>query len=107
VAKVSDQAIWLTISISVIVMLAMRIIGYLLPPQWVSKERVLRITALIPIVLLAALIAVQTMTSDSELVIDHRFVGLLAGAIALYFKRSFLTVMVIAGATGSLFYNLI
>jgi hypothetical protein len=58
VAKVSDQAIWLTISISVIV-------------------------------------------------IDHRFVGLSAGAIALYFKRSFLTVMVIAGATGSLFYNVI
>ena len=102
----SDQMIWLTIFVAVVVMLSMRIFGYLLPAQLVNKERVLRITALIPIVLLAALIAVQTMTSDSALVIDHRFAGLIAGAIALYFKRSFLTVMIVAGATGSLFYNL-
>jgi branched-subunit amino acid transport protein len=103
----SDQRIWLTISASVVVMLAMRIFGYTLPAHLVSKERVLRITALIPIVLLAALIAVQTMTSDGRLVIDHRFAGLVAGAIALYLKRSFLTVMVIAGVTGALFYNLL
>ena len=102
----SNQTIWLTIFVAVFVMLAMRIFGYLLPAHVVSKERVLRITALIPIVLLAALIAVQTMTSDGALVIDHRSAGLIAGAIALYFKRSFLTVMVVAGATGSLFYNL-
>lgn len=103
----SDQAIWLTIFVAVIVMLAMRIFGYLLPAHLVNKEGVLRITALIPIVLLAALIAVQTMTSDGALVIDHRFAGLIAGAVALYFKRSFLTVMILAGATGSLFYHLV
>jgi branched-subunit amino acid transport protein len=105
VEEVSDQAIWLTIAVAVIVMLAMRIFGYLLPAHLVSKERVLRITALIPIVLLAALIAVQTMTTERQIVIDHRLAGLLAGAIALYLKRSFLTVMVVAGATGALFYN--
>lgn len=85
----------------------MRIFGYLLPAHLMTRDRVLRITALIPIVLLAALVAVQTLTIDGEIRIDHRAAGVLAGAIALYFKRSFLTVMLVAGVTGSIIYNLL
>lgn len=102
----TSSAIWIAIAVSSIAMIAMRIFGYLLPAHLMTRDRVLRITALIPIVLLAALVAVQTLTIDGEIRIDHRAAGVLAGAIALYFKRSFLTVMLVAGVTGSIIYNL-
>lgn len=88
-------------------MAMMRLIGYFIPAEVISRERILRINTLIPIVLLAALVAVQAMTTEGSPVIDHRIGGLVAGAIALYFKRSFLTVMVVAGVVGALLYNLV
>lgn len=103
----SSTAIWIVIALSSIVMLMMRLIGHYLPNGVIDKERTLRIIALMPIVLLAALVGVQTMTTEGSITIDHRLAGLIAGAVALYFKRSFITVMVIAGITGSLIYNLI
>jgi branched-subunit amino acid transport protein len=105
VEAMTSTAIWIAIALSTLSMAAMRLIGYFLPAELISRERILRINSLIPIVLLAALVAVQTMTRDGTPVIDHRLAGLLAGAIALYFKRSFLTVMVVAGAVGALIYN--
>lgn len=101
----TSSAIWIAITVSSIAMIAMRIFGYFIPAHLMTRDRVLRITALIPIVLLAALVAVQTLTIDGEITIDHRTAGVLAGAIALSFKRSFLTVMLVAGVTGSFFYN--
>ena len=101
----NSQSIWIVITISALAMAAVRIFGYLLPAELVSRERVLRVTALIPIVLLAALVGVQTLTTEGSITIDHRLAGLVAGAIALYFKRSFLTVMLAAGVVGALVYN--
>ena len=101
----TSSSIWLVVAISALAMAVMRIFGYLLPAELISRERVLRVTALIPIVLLAALVSVQTLTADGSITIDHRLAGLVAGAIALYFKRSFLTVMLAAGLVGALVYN--
>ena len=101
----NSSSIWLVIAISALAMAVMRIFGYLLPAELINRERVLRITALIPIVLLAALVSVQTLTTEGSITIDHRLAGLVAGAIALYFKRSFLTVMLAAGLVGALVYN--
>jgi hypothetical protein len=99
-------AIWVVIATASIAMAVMRLIGYFLPAKLISTERVLRINALIPIVLLSALVAVQTMTVEGRPVIDHRLLGVAAGAGALYFKRSFLTVMLSAGVVGALFYRI-
>lgn len=102
----SSTSIWIVIIISSIVMLSMRLVGHFLPHGVVDQERTLRIIALVPIVLLAALVGVQSMTIDGTVTIDHRLAGLVAGAIALYLKRSFITVMLVAGFTGALIYNL-
>ncbi len=101
----TSTGVWIVILVSSAAMLLMRLFGYLLPPEVISRPRILRITALIPVVLLAALVSVQTLTVDGALTIDHRAAGLIAGAIALYFKRSFLTVMASAGFVGALLYN--
>ncbi len=101
----TTTGIWMVIGVSSTAMLLMRLFGYLLPPEMISRPRILRITALIPVVLLAALVSVQTLTVDGSITLDHRVAGLIAGAIALYFKRSFLTVMASAGLVGAMVYN--
>lgn len=101
----TSSSIWFAILISSAVMLAMRLLGYFLPSHVIERERALRIISLMPIVLLAALVGVQTLTKEQAVVVDHRLAGLVAGAIALYLKRSFITVMVVAGVVGSLAYN--
>jgi branched-subunit amino acid transport protein len=101
----TTTGIWIVIGVSSTAMLLMRLFGYLLPPEMISRPRILRITALIPVVLLAALVSVQTLTVNGSITLDHRAAGLVAGAIALYFKRSFLTVMASAGLVGAMVYN--
>lgn len=103
----TTNGIWLAILISSVVIFIARIIGYSVPSSILEKERLQRITTLIPIVLLAALVGSQTMVKSGEVVIDHRLAGLLAGAIALRLKGSFLVVLVVAGLTGALVYNFI
>lgn len=53
-------------------------------------------TALIPAALFAALIAVQTMAGDETLVVDARFAGVAAGAVAVWRRAPFIVVIVVA-----------
>ena len=60
---------------------AMRAIGLLLPPA-----------------LLAALVGVQTFTTGTDLVIDARAAGVIAGAVAVWRQAPFWLVVVLAAA---------
>jgi branched-subunit amino acid transport protein AzlD len=101
----SSALIWGVIALSSLAMLAMRITGYLIPPALLSSQRLGRITTLFPIVLLAALVSVQTLVSEGQLTLDHRLAGVVVGAIALSLRASFPVVMLSAGLTGALIYN--
>ena len=103
--EMTNTGIWMAILVSSGLIFLARIIGYNVPGSILAKERLQRITSLIPIVLLSALVGSQTMVKSGEVVIDHRLAGLLAGAIALRLKGSFLIVLVIAGLTGALVYS--
>jgi len=56
------------------------------------------IGALLPPALLAALVAVQTFTTGTELVLDARAAGVIAGGVAVWRKAPFWLVVVIAAA---------
>ncbi len=55
-----------------------------------------------PAALLAALVAVQALTSGHDLVLDGRLVGLAVAALALALRAPFIVVLVVAGAAGAL-----
>jgi len=55
----------------------------------------------LPVPLLAALAAVQTFGSGQALVVDARFPGLAAAAIALVLRAPFLVVVVVAGVVAA------
>ena len=61
------------------------------------SPRVSALLALLPVPLLAALVAVQTFSSEKELVLDARAAALAVAGVAVLLRAPFLVVM-LAGA---------
>jgi hypothetical protein len=79
--------------------------GHSVPERWLSHPRIQRINALIPIALLSALVAVQTFSEKSELMIDQRLVGLSVAVVALLLKAPFPVVVLSAALSSAAVYN--
>lgn len=79
--------------------------GHSVPERWLSHPKVQRINALIPIALLSALVAVQSFSEKSQLVIDQRVVGLSVAIVALFLKAPFPIVVLSAAISSAAVYN--
>ena len=99
------NSFWIaTIGTSVIAF-ALKYAGHNVPERIFSYSKVQSINALIPIALLSALVAVQTFTEKSQLMIDHRLAGLAAAVVALLLKAPFPVVVLSAALTSAAIYN--
>jgi hypothetical protein len=76
--------------------------GHLLPETVLERPLVRRMAAMLPIALLAALLAVQTLWSPDGLVVDARLAGVGVAVIALLLRAPFLVVVLSAAATAAL-----
>jgi branched-subunit amino acid transport protein len=99
------SAIWIAVIGASVTAFLNKYIGHSVPEKWLNKPGFMRINALVPIVLLSALVGVQTFTNKKELVIDQRFAGVIVALIALRFKAPFPVVVVSAGITSAAIYN--
>jgi branched-subunit amino acid transport protein len=79
----------------------LKLAGHAVPPSVLGRPRVRRIAALLPVALLAALVAVQTFGAGQALVVDARLPGVAAAAIALVLRAPFLVVVVVAGVVAA------
>jgi uncharacterized membrane protein len=61
-----------------------------------------RLTALLPAALLAALVATQTVVSDTSLVLDARAAGVAAAAVAVVLRAPFAVVVLVGAGTTAL-----
>lgn len=84
----------------------LKFLGYSIPETRLADPRIQRINELIPVVLLSALVATQTLTSESQVQIDHRAAGVMMAAVALKMRLSFPLMMLIAALTSATIYNL-
>jgi branched-subunit amino acid transport protein len=80
----------------------LKLAGLSVPAAWVEQPWVARVVDFVPAALLAALVAVQGLTSGHDLVIDGRLAGLAVAAVALALRAPFIVVLVVAGAAGAL-----
>ncbi len=64
--------------------------------RFMSGDRARGIGALLPPALLAALIAVGTLSTEQSLVVDARLAGVAAGAVAVWRRAPFWVVVVVA-----------
>lgn len=99
------DTLWLGVIGTSVIAYALKFSGHSVPEKFLSHPLIKRINLLIPIALLSALVAVQSVTTKSSIVIDHRLVGLAAAIIALIFKAPFPVVVLSAAISSAAVYN--
>lgn len=96
--------IWAAVLVASAGCFALKLAGWSLPARWLAGERLQRAALLLPVALLAALVAVQAFaaTADRALVLDARAAGLAVAVLLLALRAPFLLVVVAAAATAAL-----
>ena len=97
---------WIAVIVTSILCYVIKYIGHAIPEIWLAHPRVQRITNLIPIVLLSALVATQAFTTKTRFVLDHRLAGVTVAIAALSAKLPFPVVVIGAMATSAIVYRL-
>jgi branched-subunit amino acid transport protein len=96
------SALWIAVLAGSLGCYLLKLAGLSVPAAWVEQPWVARVVDFVPAALLAALVAVQTLTSGNEIVVDGRLVGLAVAAVALALRAPFIVVLLLAGAAGAL-----
>lgn len=97
---------WFAVVVTSLLCYAIKYAGHAIPEIWLAHPRVQRITNLIPIVLLSALVAMQAFTTKTKFEVDHRVAGVTVAVIALTAKLPFPVVVLAAMATSAIVYRL-
>ena len=97
---------WVAVIVTSVLCYAIKYIGHAIPEIWLAHPRVQRITNLIPIVLLSALVAMQAFTTKTKFMVDHRLAGITVAVVALAAKLPFPVVVIWAMATSAIVYRL-
>ena len=93
---------WAALLVAAGVCYAIKLAGLSLPQRFLKDPRIQRTVPLLPVALLAALIATQTFASGQHLVLDVRAAALGVAAIAVLLRAPFLVVVAAGAATAAL-----
>ena len=96
------MSIWSAILLAAVICVALKAAGYLVPPSVLEAPRPARISDLLTVALLAALVAVQTLGVGQAVVVDARVPALLVAAGLLWLRQSFLVGVVAAALVAAL-----
>ena len=96
------MSVWSAILLAALICLALKAAGYLVPPKALEAPRTARISDLLTVALLAALVAVQTLGAGQAIMVDARVPALLVAAGLLWLRQSFLVVVVAAALVAAL-----
>lgn len=94
--------IWAAILAAGVGCYLLKLAGLSVPASVLERPVVRRIADLIPVALLAALVAVQVFVDGHRVVLDARAAGLGAAVLLLLVRAPFLVVVVGAAATAAL-----
>ncbi len=87
------MTLWLAIGVLVVGTYALKLAGLAVPQRVLDHPVTRRVSDLIPVALLGALVAVQVVGDGSHVVLDARALALLAAAVMLALRLSFLPVV--------------
>lgn len=93
---------WAGVLVACAACYGLKLAGISLPQRWLQDPRIQRTVPLIPIALLAALIATQTFATGRHLVLDVRVASLVVALGAVLLRAPFLVVIVAASVTAAL-----
>ena len=93
--------IWTAVVVASLGCAALKLAGWSLPRRWLETQALQRAAALLPVALLAALVAVQTLGDGEELVVDARVAGVAVAGVLLALRAPFLVVILGAAVTAA------
>lgn len=96
------MTLWTAVLVAAIICVALKAVGYLIPPKVLEAPRPARIADLLTVALLAALVAVQTLGAGQAIVVDARVPAVLVAAGLLLLRAPFLVVVAAAALTAAL-----
>ena len=100
VTNVSE--LWIAIIVASLLVYSWKLIGTLLPQQFLEHPLVSRTAALLTVALMAGLIGVQGFVgSNGEPVIDARFPALLVAGILAWRRTPFIVIVIVAAAVAA------
>lgn len=88
---------WVMVAVLAAGCYAFKALGYALPASWLDRGVLPRLAALVTPTLLAALVLVNTVGGDRQIVVDARLPGVCV-AVLLAWRRAPLVVIVIAAS---------
>jgi hypothetical protein len=94
--------IWTAVLAGALGCYLLKLAGLSVPPRVLARPAAERIADLIPVALLAALVAVQVGSSGTALTLDARALGLGFAVVALLLRLPFLVVVVGASVVAAL-----
>ena len=94
--------LWAAIVVASVGCYLFKLVGMSVPEHILARPKVQRVAVLLPVVLLSALIAVQTVGSGQALVLDARMVGIAVAGVAIWRRAPFLVVLILAAACTAL-----
>lgn len=96
------MTLWIAVVVACIASFLIKLAGYLVPERLLTGERTSRVTTLLPVALLAALVVVQTVVGPGgSLVIDARLVAVGVAVVLLLLRANFLVIVLAAGAVAA------
>jgi len=96
------MTLWLAVLVTAAGCYGLKLLGQLAPARLLEHPLAARVSALLPVALLAALAAVQTLATGTSLVLDARLAGVAAAVLAILLRAPFLVVVAAAAVTAAL-----
>ncbi|WP_193598425.1 AzlD domain-containing protein [Microbacterium sp. YJN-G] len=96
------MSVWSAVLLAACICVALKAFGYLIPARLLEAPRSARISDLLTVALLGALVAVQSLGAGQAVVIDARVPAVLVAAGLLWMRQSFLVVVIAAAAVAAL-----
>jgi hypothetical protein len=88
--------IWHTVLLGSVVVLALKVVGYLVPPSLLERPTPARVANLTTVALLAALVVTQTFERAGDLVLDARLPAVVISGVLFALRVPFVLVIVVA-----------
>jgi hypothetical protein len=98
--------LWTTVIIASVLSFAVKYTGYLIPQRMLEKPTFTRVTNLLTVAMLAALVAVQTLGAGQAIAIDARIPAVIVAAILFSFRVPFIVVVAASGIVAVVLRNL-
>ncbi len=96
------MTLWNAVLLASIICVALKTLGYLVPPKVLEAPRPARIADLLTVALLSALVAVQTLGAGQAIIVDARIPAVIVAAALLLLRAPFLVVVAAAALVAAL-----